>query len=404
MLLEALTLQLGYNATLVTIGAALLGLAAGATGTFLFLGKRALVSDAISHATLPGVALAFMAMVALGGDGRALPGLLLGSAISSAVGLLCVSALTNRTRLSEDAAIGAVLSVFFGLGVVLLTVIQSMSSGRQAGLESFLLGSTAGMLWTDALVIALGGALVLALVALLRRPMTMVAFDPEFAAGAGMNVRRIELAMMGLALAITVVGLKIVGLILIVALLIIPAVAARFWSERVDHVVLLAGGIGGVSGYVGAAISATAPGLPTGPIVVLVAFGLFALSLVLAPGRGVLAAILRHRRFQARVHVRQGLLALAQGQPIYEPLTLRLMRGRGLIRADGVATKAGRAQAARALLDERRWQLLRSDPAHEEAAAHYDGLTPLESVLTPDQLRALDRGLRPGDVQAGALQ
>ncbi len=404
MLLEALTLQLGYNATLVTIGAALLGLAAGATGTFLFLGKRALVSDAISHATLPGVALAFMAMVALGGDGRALPGLLLGSAISSAVGLLCVSALTNRTRLSEDAAIGAVLSVFFGLGVVLLTVIQSMSTGRQAGLESFLLGSTAGMLWTDALVIALGGALVLALVALLRRPMTMVAFDPEFAAGAGMNVRRIELAMMGLALAITVVGLKIVGLILIVALLIIPAVAARFWSERVDHVVLLAGGIGGVSGYVGAAISATAPGLPTGPIVVLVAFGLFALSLVLAPGRGVLAAILRHRRFQARVHVRQGLLALAQGQPIYEPLTLRLMRGRGLIRADGVATKAGRAQAARALLDERRWQLLRSDPAHEEAAAHYDGLTPLESVLTPDQLRALDRGLRPGDVQAGALQ
>lgn len=404
MLLEALTLQLGYNATLVTIGAALLGLAAGATGTFLFLGKRALVSDAISHATLPGVALAFMAMVALGGDGRALPGLLLGSAISSAVGLLCVSALTNRTRLSEDAAIGAVLSVFFGLGVVLLTVIQSMSSGRQAGLESFLLGSTAGMLWNDALVIALGGALVLALVALLRRPMTMVAFDPEFAAGAGMNVRRIELAMMGLALAITVVGLKIVGLILIVALLIIPAVAARFWSERVDHVVLLAGGIGGVSGYVGAAISATAPGLPTGPIVVLVAFGLFALSLVLAPGRGVLAAILRHRRFQARVHVRQGLLALAQGQPIYEPLTLRLMRGRGLIRADGVATKAGRAQAARALLDERRWQLLRSDPAHEEAAAHYDGLTPLESVLTPDQLRALDRGLRPGDVQAGALQ
>ncbi|WP_135506660.1 metal ABC transporter permease [Roseovarius aestuariivivens] len=394
MFFEAITLQLGYNATLVTIGAALLGLAAGATGTFLFLGKRALVSDAISHATLPGVALAFITMVALGGDGRALPGLLLGSALSSAVGLLCVSALTTRTRLSEDAAIGAVLSVFFGLGIVLLTVIQTMSAGRQAGLESFLLGSTAGMLWNDALVIALGGAIVLALALLLRRPMTIVAFDPEFAAGAGMNVRRIELAMMGLALAITVVGLKIVGLILIVALLIIPAVAARFWSERVTVVVGLAGTIGGVSGYVGAAVSATAPDLPTGPIIVLVAFGLFAISLLLAPGRGVLAAVLRHRRFQARVHVRQGLLALAQGQPIYERLTLRLMRARGLIRADGVATEAGRAQAAQALLDERRWQLLRSDPAHEEAAAHYDGLTPLETVLTPDQLRALDRGLR----------
>ncbi|KRS17812.1 metal ABC transporter permease [Roseovarius indicus] len=395
MLFEALTLQLGYNATLVTIGAALLGVAAGATGTFLYVGKRALVSDAISHATLPGVGLAFIFMVLLGGDGRFLPGLLLGSALSAAIGLLCVSWLSTRTRLAEDAAIGAVLSVFFGLGIVLLTVIQTMSSGRQAGLETFLLGSTAGMLWNDAVIIATGGALVLALVVLLRRPMTLVAFDSEFAASTGIDVRRTDLAMMGLALAITVVGLKIVGLILIVALLIIPAVAARFWSDRMGSVVGIAGAIGGASGWIGAALSATAPDLPTGPIIVLVAFGFFAVSLLFAPGRGVLAAVLRHRRFQARVHVRQGLLALAQEQPIYEGLTLRLMRRAGLIRADGVATEAGRAKAARALLDERRWQLLRADPRHEAAAARYDGLTPLETLLTADQIAELDRALKP---------
>jgi manganese/zinc/iron transport system permease protein len=395
MLLEALTLQLGYNATLVTIGAALLGIAAGATGTFLYVGKRALVSDAISHATLPGVGLAFIAMVLLGGDGRFLPGLLLGSAVSASIGLLCVSWLSTRTRLAEDAAIGAVLSVFFGLGIVLLTVIQTMSSGRQAGLETFLLGSTAGMLWNDAVIIATGGALVLALVVLLRRPMTLVAFDAEFAASTGVDVRRTDLAMMGLALAITVVGLKIVGLILIVALLIIPAVAARFWSDRMGHVVGIAGVIGGASGWIGAALSATAPDLPTGPIIVIVAAGFFAVSLLCAPGRGVLAAVLRHRRFRARVHVRQGLLALAQEQPIYEGLTLRLMRRAGLIRADGVATEAGRAKAARALLDERRWQLLRGDPRHEAAAARYDGLTPLETLLTADQIAELDRALKP---------
>ena len=395
MLFDALTLQLGYNATLVTIGAALLGIAAGATGTFLYVGKRALVSDAISHATLPGVGLAFIFMVLLGGDGRFLPGLLLGSALSAAIGLLCVSWLSTRTRLAEDAAIGAVLSVFFGLGVVLLTVIQTMSSGRQAGLETFLLGSTAGMLWNDAVIIATGGALVLALVVLLRRPMTLVAFDSEFAASTGIDVRRTDLAMMGLALAITVVGLKIVGLILIVALLIIPAVAARFWSDRMGRVVGIAGAIGGASGWIGAALSATAPDLPTGPIIVLVAFGFFAVSLLFAPGRGVLAAVLRHRRFQARVHVRQGLLALAQEQPIYEGLTLRLMRRAGLIRADGVATEAGRAKAARALLDERRWQLLRADPRYEAAAARYDGLTPLETLLTADQIAELDRALKP---------
>ncbi|MBC7178958.1 MAG: metal ABC transporter permease [Roseovarius sp.] len=395
MLWDALTLQLGYNATLVTLGAMMLGVGAGATGTYLYLGKRALVSDAISHATLPGVVLGFMVMVAMGGEGRFLPGLMLGAALSAGLGLLAVTWLTTRTRLHEDAAIGAVLSVFFGFGVVLLTVVQVMDAGRQAGLETFLLGATAGMLRDEALTIAAGGAVVLALVRLLHRPMILVAFDPEYAVGQGMRLARVDLAMMGLALAITVTGLKVVGLVLIVALLIIPPVAARFWSERAGHVVMIAGIIGGVAGYLGAAVSATAPDLPTGPLTVLAAFVLFVLSLLMAPGRGVLAAALRHLRFQRRVHLRQGLLALAAAQPVYEPLTLRLMRRAGLARADGVATEAGRAMAARARLDERRWQILRSDPAFEAAAARYDGLTPLEEVLTGDQIAALDRGLGP---------
>lgn len=395
MLWDALTLQLGYNATLVTLGAMMLGVGAGATGTYLYLGKRALVSDAISHATLPGVVLGFMVMVAMGGEGRFLPGLMLGAALSAGLGLLAVTWLTARTRLHEDAAIGAVLSVFFGFGVVLLTVVQVMDAGRQAGLETFLLGATAGMLRDEALTIAAGGAVVLALVRLLHRPMILVAFDPEYAVGQGMRLARVDLAMMGLALAITVTGLKVVGLVLIVALLIIPPVAARFWSERAGHVVMIAGIIGGVAGYLGAAVSATAPDLPTGPLIVLAAFALFVLSLLMAPGRGVLAAAVRHLRFQRRVHLRQGLLALAAGQPVYERLTLRLMRRAGLARADGVATEAGRAMAARARLDERRWQILRSDPAFESAAARYDGLTPLEEVLTGDQIAALDKGLGP---------
>lgn len=391
MLWDALTLQLGYNATLVAIGATLLGISAGVTGTFLILRKRALVSDAISHATLPGVCLAFMALVAFGGDGRNLIGLLVGSAISAWVGLLCMNWLTRHTRLAEDAAIGAVLSVFFGFGVVLLTVIQTMGVGRQAGLEGFLLGSTAGMLWADALVIAIGGAATLLLVMIIRRPMTMVAFDPEYAAARGLPVHRIDLAMMGLVMAVTVVGLKIVGLILIVALLIIPPVTARFWTERSDRVVLLAGISGGLAGFLGAGISASAPNLPTGPIIVLVSFGSFALSLLFAPVRGVLAAVLRHLRFQRRVHIRQGLLALAQGQKIYEPLTIRLLRRAGVMRADGVATDEGKARAAKALRDEKRWEFVRADQAHEATAALYDGLRDIETVLTRDQIAEIDR-------------
>lgn len=401
MLWQALTLQLGYNATLVAIGATLLGFAAGVTGTFLFLRRRSLVSDAISHATLPGVGLAFIIMVALGGDGRNLAGLLAGSAVTAALGLLAVQWLTRRTRLAEDSAIGAVLSVFFGLGIVLLTVIQTMESGRQAGLDGLLLGSTAGMLRSDAMLIAAGGALTLILTLVLRRPMIMVAFDQDYAAARGLNIRQVDLATMGLVMAVTVVGLKVVGLILIVALLIIPPVTARFWTDRTERVWLLSGIIGGLSGFLGAAISASAPALPTGPIIVLTGFAVFALSLFFAPNRGVLAAILRHVAFQRRVHVRQGLLALAQGQPIYERYTVRLLHRAGLSRPDGVATDAGRARASKALLDEKRWEILRAMPDQEAAAALYDGIRPIDTVVTRDQLAEIDTHLTaPQEVPA----
>lgn len=390
MLADALLLQLGYNATLVTLGAALLGVASGVAGTFLFLRKRALVSDAISHATLPGVGLAFVAMVALGGDGRWLPGLLLGAGLSAALGLLTVHWLTTRTRLGEDAAIGAILSVFFGLGIVILTVIQTMTVGQQAGLEGFLLGSTAGMLRSDAILLAVSAAAVLALVLILRRPLELAAFDPGYAEATGWSLARIDLAMMGIVLVVTVVGLKVVGLILIVALLIVPAVTARFWTDRAGHVAIIAGVIGGVSGYVGASVSAVAPALPTGPIVVLVGFALFLVSFLLSPERGILASFLMHHRYQRRVHMRQGLLALAQGQPILEKLTRNLMHRAGLIQPDGVPTQEGQAAASKALLDEARWSIVRGDNSFAAAAARYDGLTPIETVLTPDQLTEVD--------------
>lgn len=393
--INALLLQSGYNAALVAIGATLLGIAAGSGGTFLFLRKRALVSDAVAHATLPGVGIAFMLMVAFGGDGRSLIGLLLGSAISAGIGLLIVEWISRRTRLAEDAAIGAVLSVFFGFGIVLLTIIQTMSRGKQAGLEGFLLGSTAGMLFQDAVVIAIGGALSVLAVIMLRRPMTLVAFDPEFAAASGVNVRKIDLAMMGLVMAVTVIGLKLVGLILVVAMLIIPPVTARFWTDRTDHVIWIAGAVGGLSGYIGTALSASAPKMPTGPIIVIVCFALFALSLLLAPNRGVLAAVFRHLRFQRRVHMRQGLLALAHQEQIFDPLTIRVLRRAGLIRADSVATAKGKALASKTLRDEKRWEVARQIHQDDVISGRYDGLTPIEAILTRDEISEIDRHLGP---------
>ena len=334
--LQAILFQVGYNVALVTVGAILLGIAAGSAGTFLFLRKRALVSDAIAHATLPGVGVAFIIMIWLGGDGRSILGLLCGSTITAFIGLIIIEWIPRRTRLAEDAAIGSVLGVFFGAGIVLLTVIQTMSSGRQAGLESFLLGSTAGMLFQDAVVIAIGGFLIILGIWIARRPMTIVAFDQEYAISLGYDVQKIDLLMMGLVLGVTVIGMKLVGLILIVAMLIIPAVTARFWSNRTNEVVMIAGFLGGLSGYIGATLSASAPSLPTGPIIVLFAILLFVLSLFLSPKRGVFSIFIQHQKTKTNIHRRQGLLTIAKGKNVISSFTQKLLVNEGLLGLDGM--------------------------------------------------------------------
>ena len=395
MLWSALSLTLGYNATLVTLGATLLGIATGISGTFLYLRKNALISDAISHATLPGLGAAFLLMTGAGLDGRNLIGLLGGSAISAALGLMIVTWLTTKTRLSQDAAIGSVLSVFFAFGVVLLTVIQALPAGRQAGLETFLLGSTAGMLFNDAVLILVLGAITTSILVLFRRPIILVSFDSTYAQTLGISPQKTDYLVLAVALAVTVIGMKIAGLILIVALLIIAPVAARFWSEKSDTIILISAIFGGLSGYLGTAISATAPGLPTGPIIVLCSFVLFLVSFLLAPRRGVLAAARSFWVFQRTVHMTQGLLLIAQNQPIYEPKTKRILQRRGFIRADGVATQAGRALAAKTLLNERRWSFWRNKMQQtgdlDESIVY--SLVSIETKLTHDQIESIDRGL-----------
>jgi len=160
-------------------------------------------------------------------------------------------------------------------------------------------------------------------------------------------------------------------------------------------VVILAGAIGAVSGYAGAAFSATAPALPTGPIIVLVGAALLFGSLLFAPARGVAAAALSNYRFQRRVHLRQGLLAMARGEPIHDRFTLRVLRRAGLIRRDRVPTRAGRAQAAKAALDERRWAIVRETWQDTARSGRYDGVTPIERVLTPDEIAEVDGRLGP---------
>ncbi|MDQ4060267.1 MAG: metal ABC transporter permease, partial [Pseudomonadota bacterium] len=227
--LQVLTFRGGFNANSVLLGTLLLGVAAGVVGTFIVLRGRALISDALSHATLPGIVLGFLVAAALGLGGRNLPLLLLGAALSGALGVWLVQLLTHHTRLTEDTAIGVVLSVSFGLGVALLSYAQTLSVGGQAGLKTFILGQAAAMSRAEALAM---GALALAAVGLtllFEKEFALLCFNPEFAQGLGWPVVRLDLLLSGLTVLVAITGLQTVGLVLVVALLILPPAAARLW-------------------------------------------------------------------------------------------------------------------------------------------------------------------------------
>ncbi|MGE0253204.1 MAG: metal ABC transporter permease [Alphaproteobacteria bacterium] len=295
-LADILLFQAGFNTAVVTAGTTLLGIAAGIVGVFVVLRRRALVADAVSHGTLPGVALAFLGAVALGMDGRSLPVLLTGATATGILAVLAVQWIRDHTRLPEDAAIGTVLSVFFGAGIVLLSHIQTLPGGGQAGLETFLLGAAATMNRGEAVTIAVAATAALAAVALLHKEFAVLAFDPDWAAARGWRTARLDLALLALLVLVVVIGLKAVGLVLVIALVIVPPATARLWYGRIGPMTLLAGAFGGIAGWAGTAASALFADLPAGAVIVLVAAGMFGASLLLAPRRGAVATLLRTAR------------------------------------------------------------------------------------------------------------
>ena len=389
-LYAVLTFQAGYNTSIVLAGVIALGIGGGVIGVFSFLRKRALISDAISHATLPGIAIAFLIGIALGGTGRNLALLMAGAATTGVLGVLCVQWIRDYTRLPEDTAIGTVLSVFFGLGIVLLSHIQSLEAAGQAGLNSFLLGSTAALTAGEAQLIGGASLLTILIALLLLKEFGAVAFDEGFAAAQGWRIARLDLAMIGLLLAIVAIGLKTVGLVLIIALVIIPPASARFWTEKLGRLVALSGLFGGLAGWTGGSLSALLPDMPAGAVIVMAAATIFAFSLMFAPRRGVIGWAVRRLKMRLRAASVRGLLARAEGYLPPDGLSYQVIRLRGYIDGDARITESGRRAAAEMRRQDRLWQTYRT--RHPDAALAFNPLSGLriEDVLSADIIAALE--------------
>ncbi len=345
-LLHALVFD--FTLRTVALGAAVLGALAGGLGCFAVLRRQSLLGDAISHAALPGIVLAF----ALTGM-RATPVLVLGAALAGWIGTLAVMAIVRGGRLPEDTALGIVLSVFFGAGMVLLTWVQGRPDARQAGLDTFLFGQAATVLPADVALVAGAGSVVALLTLLFWKEFKLLAFDPGYATALGLPVRRLDLLLTGLLVVSIVLGLQMVGVILMSALVVAPAAAARQWTDSLRTMVLLAALLGAGAGVTGAAISATARGIPTGPTIVLVASVFVGFSLLAAPRRGLVAEGIRVLRVRRRIRAEAVLLdlfALAeqhQGRGHPHPVaTLRAMAGRDRGVVASLRSLEGRGWAA----------------------------------------------------------
>ncbi|MFB9751726.1 metal ABC transporter permease [Paenibacillus hodogayensis] len=275
------------NVRWILIASVLLGISSGVLGSFAYLRKQSLMGDALAHAALPGVCIAFM----LTGS-KSILFFLIGAAVAGLIATFGIGYITRHSRIKQDAALGIVLSVFFGLGIVLLTQIQHSDSGNQSGLDKFLFGQAAGMVHSDVVTMAIVSTVLVGLCALLYKEFKLLSFDQGFARGLGLPVALLDQLMMFLIVVAVVVGIQAVGVVLMAAMLITPAVSARYWTERLGVMVALSGLFGGLSGMAGTLISTLDDHLPTGPLSVLSATVLFVVSVLFAPRRGVVSKLL----------------------------------------------------------------------------------------------------------------
>lgn len=274
---------LNSNTQWVLVSTMILGIAAGTIGCIAYWKRQSLLSDSLAHAALPGVVIAFLLV-----QEKNLFILIFGAAISALIGAAFIEWITSSTRITEDTAMGMVLSIFYGFGIMMLTIANRTAGGNQSGLDKFIFGQAATMVRTDVYTMSVLALLVILIVAICFKEWKIFLFDPEFAKGLGLSLKGMNTLYLAVLITTIVVGIQAVGVILIAALLIIPSVSARYWTESFKIMVILSALIGGASGVAGTLISAVGKGWPTGPFVVIVAACIFVISLVFGKEKGLI--------------------------------------------------------------------------------------------------------------------
>lgn len=401
------------NIRYVVLGSVLLTASSAIVGTFTFLNKRSLIGDAIAHAVLPGICLGFI----VAGNKNPIV-LIIGAFITGWLSLVAVEYISRKTRIKEDTAIGLILSVFFGIGILMLTVIQKSGNASQSGLDHFLFGKAAALVGSDLYAFLIVASILLVVVYIMFKEFALLAFDKAYAKSIGYPVRTFELILTSLIVLAVVIGIQAVGVVLMAAILITPAAAARFWTDKIVVMVFLASAFGAFSGLSGAYISFIAPAMPTGPWIVIVISMIAFISFFLAPKRGIVYRLIRQNAIRQTINNENVLKVMYQlgeeNKNFFIPrhldeiirrrkydkavlqTILRRLLSQGYVEQTGTMwslSEEGKNKAQRVVKIHRLWELylttymkIAPDHVHEDAET-------IEHLLTPELEAELEKQL-----------
>ncbi|ARV09592.1 zinc transporter [Winogradskyella sp. PC-19] len=313
-----------YTLRTITLGTAILGAVTGMLGSFAVLRKQSLLGDAISHAALPGIAITFLIT-----GTKDTNILLLGALISGLIGTFWIRGIVKKTHLKSDTALGLILSLFFGFGMLLLTFIQKQPNANQAGLDKYLFGQAATLVESDVWLMAIVTGLCVLVLLLFWKEFKILLFDADYTKTLGFNTKTIDILITSFIVLAIVLGLQTVGVVLMSAMLLAPAAAARQWTNSLAKMVFLAAIFGAFSGVFGTAVSASQNNLSTGPVIVLVAAIFVIFSFIFSPSRGLLFKQIRFIKNRRDLELHKTLAFMHQiaetHEDISHPHTIKIL-------------------------------------------------------------------------------
>lgn len=402
------------NVVFVVVGISFLSISAAMVGTFTFLDKKALIGDAISHAVLPGVCLAFM----LAGTKNPY-WIVVGAFSTGALATYAISWISQQTKLKEDTVIASVLSVFFGVGIVFMTKLQQTGNAAISGLDHFLFGNAISIVGEDILVYGTLAFITILAILFFYKEFQLLIFNKDFARAIGLPVKRLEFVFNSLMVLAVVTGIQAIGVVLMAALLITPAAAAKFWTDRLSRMLTIAVLMALFSGIAGAYISFTLPNMPTGPWVVVVLSSLAFFSFFFSPKKGLITRWYSKRNYQRKIHSDHILKSLyhaqekdRKGLPVEEikrnfphqgrhtSISIKTLYRKHYIAVDhGFAslTPTGDREAKRIIRLHRLWELYLTEYVNIAPDHVHDIAGKIEHILTPEIEAKLDAKLNYPD-------